>query len=89
MAGELAAMVFTDLLYNVNYGDTTKDNLRAKGGAKAGRTILNDNLGDDFEGILTEACQNILCFTDPEQFMRWSWAGGRSSRAWLYIDCLK
>lgn len=61
MAGELAAMVFTDLLYNVNYDDTAKDNLRAK----AGRTILNDNLGDDFEGLLTEACQKMLRFTDP------------------------
>ena len=34
MAGELADMVFTDPPYNVNYGDTAKDKLRSKGGAK-------------------------------------------------------
>ena len=63
MAGELADMVFTDPPYNVNYGDTAKDKLRSKGGAKAGRKIMNDNLGDDFEGFLTAACKNILAHT--------------------------
>jgi len=63
MAGELADMVFTDPPYNVNYGDTAKDKLRSKGGAKAGRKIMNDNLGDDFEAFLTAACKNMLAYT--------------------------
>lgn len=63
MAGELADMVFTDPPYNVNYGETAKDKLRAKGGAKAGRTMMNDNLGDDFEGFLTAACKTMLAYT--------------------------
>ncbi|WP_039758480.1 site-specific DNA-methyltransferase [Bartonella queenslandensis] len=60
MAGALADMVFTDPPYNVNYGATAKDKLRSKSGAKAGRTIMNDNLGDDFEAFLTVACKNML-----------------------------
>ena len=63
MAGELADMVFTDPPCNVNYGDTAKDKLRSKGGAKAGRKIMNDNLGDDFEAFLTAACKNMLAHT--------------------------
>ena len=63
MAGELADMVFTDPPYNVNYGDTAKDKLRSKAGAKAGRKIMNDNLGDDFEAFLTAACKNMLDHT--------------------------
>lgn len=63
MAGELADMVFTDPPYNVNYGDTAKDKLRSKGGAKAGRKIMNDNLGDDFEAFLTASCKNMLAHT--------------------------
>lgn len=63
MAGELADMVFTDPPYNVNYGDTAKDKLRSKGGAKAGRKIMNDNLGDDFQAFLTAACKNMLAHT--------------------------
>ena len=63
MGGELADMVFTDPPYNVNYGETAKDKLRSKGGAKAGRKIMNDNLGDDFEAFLTAACKNMLAHT--------------------------
>ena len=63
MADDLADMVFTDPPYNVNYGDTAKDKLRSKGGAKAGRKIMNDNLGDDFEAFLTAACKNMLAYT--------------------------
>ena len=63
MAGELADMVFTDPPYNVNYGDTAKDKLRSQGGAKAGRKIMNDNLGDDFEAFLIAACKNMLAHT--------------------------
>ena len=63
MDGELADMVFTDPPYNVNYGDTAKDKLRSKGGAKPIAKIMNDNLGDDFEGFLTTACKNMLDHT--------------------------
>ena len=68
MDGELADMVFTDPPYNVNCGDTAKDKLRSKGGAKAGRKIMNDNLGDDFEVFLTAACKNMLAYTPRALF---------------------
>jgi DNA modification methylase len=58
LAGGLADMVFTDPPYNVNYGATMKDKLR---GNK--RKIANDNLGDDFERFLYDACVNILAVT--------------------------
>ncbi len=58
LAGGLADMVFTDPPYNVNYGATMKDKLR---GNK--RKIANDNLGQDFEQFLRDACVNILAVT--------------------------
>jgi len=60
LAGSLADMVFTDPPYNVNYGETAKDKIRSKGGARAGRKIMNDNLGEDFYGFLLRACQTFL-----------------------------
>ncbi|WDU57825.1 site-specific DNA-methyltransferase [Pseudemcibacter aquimaris] len=63
MGSEFADMTFTDPPYNVNYGDTPKDKLSSKGGSKAGRKIMNDNLGDDFEAFLTAACENMLKVT--------------------------
>ena len=60
LGGNPVDMVFTDPPYNVNYGDTAKDKMRAKGGAKAGRKIMNDNLGDDFYGFLLAACTNAV-----------------------------
>ena len=60
MNGQLADMVFTDPPYNVDYGNTAKDKIRAKGGKKAGRTIMNDNLGEGFEQFLYDACVNLL-----------------------------
>jgi DNA modification methylase len=60
MDGVLADMVFTDPPYNVDYGNTAKDKIRAKGGKKAGRTIMNDNLGEGFEQFLYDACVNFL-----------------------------
>lgn len=58
-----ADMVFTDPPYNVNYGASMKDTLRKKDGQKsAGRTIMNDNLGDNFKQFLTDACLNIVNF---------------------------
>jgi DNA modification methylase len=56
MDGVLADMVFTDPPYNVDYGNTAKDKIRKK----AGRTILNDNLGEEFEQFLYDACVNLL-----------------------------
>jgi DNA modification methylase len=55
LAGGLADMVFCDPPYNVNYGATMKDKLRGKD-----RKIANDNLGNDFEKFLYDACVNIL-----------------------------
>jgi DNA modification methylase len=60
MDGNLADMVFTDPPYNVDYGNTAKDKIRTKGGKKAGRTIMNDNLGEGFEQFLYDACVNLL-----------------------------
>jgi len=58
LAGGLADMAWSDLPYNVNYGQTMKDKLRGKK-----RTILNDNLGSRFEPFLVSACTNILAVT--------------------------
>jgi DNA modification methylase len=58
LAGGLADMVFCDPPYNVNYGATMKDKLRGKK-----RKIANDNLGQDFEQFLRDACANILAVT--------------------------
>jgi len=58
LAGGLADMVFCDPPYNVNYGATMKDKLRGKK-----RKIANDDLGQDFEEFLRDACVNILAVT--------------------------
>jgi len=65
-------MTFTDPPYNVDYGNSMKDNLIGKKNSKTGkeyknasgqRTILNDNLGDDFPKFLFDCCSNILTLT--------------------------
>ena len=58
LAGGLADMVFCDPPYNVNYGATMKDKLRGKA-----RKIANDDLGQDFEQFLRDACVNMLTVT--------------------------
>jgi DNA modification methylase len=58
LAGGLADLVFCDPPYNVNYGATMKDKLRGKK-----RKIANDDLGQDFEQFLRDACVNILAVT--------------------------
>ena len=58
LAGSLADMTWSDLPYNVNYGQTMKDKLRKKH-----RRIANDNLGPEFEPFLRDACANILTVT--------------------------
>ena len=56
MAGEHAAMTFTDPPYSVNY-------VQKRSKAAGPRTIANDNLGDAFEPFLYAACLNILAVT--------------------------
>ena len=56
--GGLADMAFTDPPYNVNYANSAKDKMRG-----TNRPILNDNLGEDFQGFLTAACTNLLSVT--------------------------
>jgi DNA modification methylase len=58
LADSLADMTWSDLPYNVNYGQTMKDKLRKKH-----RRIANDNLGPGFEPFLRDACANILAVT--------------------------
>jgi DNA modification methylase len=54
MVDECPRMTFTDFPYNVNY----------KQKMSAGfRVIANDNLGDEFEQFLYQACLNILAVT--------------------------
>lgn len=72
LENELADMLFTDPPYNVNYGNTMKDHLIGKTNKSGGksytnssgkRTILNDNLGEDFEKFLFDFCKNALEIT--------------------------
>ena len=59
MAGERAAMVFTDPPYNVDYANPEKDGKQQKD-----RRIKNDNLGAEFHGFLTAAMTNMLTVCD-------------------------
>lgn len=52
--GGLADMVFTDPPYNVNYSQPSGH------AGRAGRKIVNDNLGLAFEKFLSQACGNLL-----------------------------
>jgi DNA modification methylase len=54
LSGDPADMVFTDPPFGVSYKSTSK---------QAHRPIANDNLGDDFEPFLYQACVNILNVT--------------------------
>ena len=56
LAGEQAAMCFTDPPYNVNYEQRTT--------TAGSRRITNDHLGDGFEQFLYDACVNILQVTN-------------------------
>ena len=55
MAGQKAAMVFTDPPYNVDYANSAKDKMRG-----TNRPILNDNLGDGFHDFLLDAFKPTL-----------------------------
>jgi DNA modification methylase len=63
MEGTLAEITVTDPPYNINYGTSCKDRLRHKAGKRAGRKILNDNLGDAFGDFLMSVCSVILSVT--------------------------
>jgi DNA modification methylase len=54
MAGEKAAMVWTDPPYNIDYEGRTKDKLR----------IQNDSLGDEFFDFLRAACANLIAASE-------------------------
>lgn len=64
MNGQHAAMTFTDPPYNVNYGNSAKDEMRG-----THRPILNDNLGEGFEAFLQQVCAHILSVTDGAIYM--------------------
>ena len=55
MAGEKAAMTFTDPPYGVNYANSAKDKMRG-----TNCPILNDNLGEDFEPFLKAALTPMI-----------------------------
>ena len=71
LENELADMLFTDPPYNVNYGESLKDNTIGKtnkdgknyNNTSGKRTILNDNLGADFGKFLFDFCKNALSVT--------------------------
>ncbi|MBT4836626.1 MAG: site-specific DNA-methyltransferase [Methylococcales bacterium] len=58
MEGQMADMVFCDPPYNVDYGNTSRNQIRGNN-----NKILNDNLGSNFEQFLYDACLNILTVT--------------------------
>jgi DNA modification methylase len=65
--GDKADMCFTDPPYNVNYGNTLKDQNEAfhtSMDGKGPRPILNDNLGEDFYPFLLKVCNNIVKYTN-------------------------
>jgi DNA modification methylase len=53
--GSPVDLIWTDPPYNVNYANSLKDKLRGKD-----RPILNDNLGEDFQGFLLAALEPML-----------------------------
>lgn len=65
MGDDMAAMVFTDPPYNVNYGATMKDKLRGLDNRK----IMNDNLGDNFGQFLTDSLSNLMLFNDGAAYV--------------------
>jgi DNA modification methylase len=55
LAGEIAAMIFTDPPYNVDYANSAKDKMRG-----TDRPILNDDLGEQFYDFLHAALKSML-----------------------------
>lgn len=58
LEGQFADMTWSDPPYNVDYGNTARNQIR---GNK--NKILNDNLGSDFEQFLYDACVNLITVT--------------------------
>ena len=69
MRDDCAAMIFTDPPYNVNYGATMKDKLRYHSSPNHNRTIMNDNLGDDFGQFLTDSLSNLMMFNNGAAYV--------------------
>ena len=63
MQNDIAAMIFTDPPYNVNYGSTLKDSINYHAGSLGGRKIMNDNLGDGFAQFLKDSLSNLMMFS--------------------------
>lgn len=71
LGNELADMLFTDPPYNVNYGESLKDNVigrdnkngKSYNNSAGKRKILNDNIGEDFGKFLFDFCKNALLVT--------------------------
>ncbi len=62
MQEEAADMVFTDPPYNVNYADPKRGTLTQRN-SQCSHPLLNDNLGDDFETFISNACCHMLAYT--------------------------
>ena len=59
MSGVKAQMVFTDPPYNVRYDQCCRNQVE-----KRSRPILNDDLGANYAGFLTNAFKHLLAMTD-------------------------
>lgn len=69
MGDDMAAMIFTDPPYNVNYGSSMKDSIRYHAGTLGGRKIMNDNLGDGFAQFLTDSLSNLMTFNNGAAYV--------------------
>lgn len=69
MSDDMAAMIFTDPPYNVNYGSSMKDSIRYHAGTLGGRKIMNDNLGDGFAQFLTDSLSNLMMFNNGAAYV--------------------
>ncbi len=65
MKGEMANMVFTDPPYNVAYDESFRKTEKPE----TPRLIKNDNLGNEFQGFLTQAMTNILEHTNGSVYV--------------------
>jgi DNA modification methylase len=65
MEGIPAAMSFSDPPYNVQYGESHTGSTRHR----VGRPIASDNLGENFEAFLAQACRNLLRVTSGAVYL--------------------
>ena len=87
LKGQQADMCFTDPPYNVNYGHTLKGQNRAKNfDGKSERTILNDNLGEEFYPFLLNVCENVIARTAGATYICMSSSELHTlQKAWLAV----